>query len=227
MSSSSQPSVLFHVTGFGPFCGVDNNPTTRIVKNLTNYIQTDHPIPDKILSQISISSTTIFETSAVGAGMVLSELLQKHQISQQQQQQTSTVVFLHLGVNGGGTHFLLEKTAYNEASFRVPDERGWTPMKQSVHPSITDITHQLNTTLPIEELQRSTNNRLKTEVSTDPGRFLCNYIYYQSLHFSNINKTHSLFLHVPPFEVIPEQQQMSFVSNLIRDIACLLLNTNV
>lgn len=35
------------------------------------------------------------------------------------------LVVLHLGVDAQATHFKLESVAANEATFRVPDQRGW------------------------------------------------------------------------------------------------------
>lgn len=70
------------------------------------------------------------------------------------------------------------------------------------------------------------------EVSDDAGRFVCNYTLYRSLqqcqqrqqqqlkltdgsgHHSG--NWHALFVHVPPFEVIPKQEQLAFASNLLR-----------
>ena len=35
----------------------------------------------------------------------------------------------------------------------------------------------------------------KVSISTDPGRYLCDFVFYKSLHSS---KGRSLFIHVPP-----------------------------
>jgi len=69
-------------------------------------------------------------------------------------------------------------------------------------------------------------------VSTDPGRFVCNYIYCYSLDkFQCSTKVAStetkqqpssanrvLFLHVPPFEVCSEPVQLRVVSKLMHAI---------
>jgi len=55
-------------------------------------------------------------------------------------------------------------------------------------------------------------------ISTDPGRFICNWIYYQSLHFSQLNETKSLFIHVPDFSVIPFETQLAFIKELLATI---------
>jgi hypothetical protein len=51
-------------------------------------------------------------------------------------------LWLHFGVHGGAKTFLLEQRAYNDATFRCPDERGymvcvnndisWWPSSQGV-----------------------------------------------------------------------------------------------
>ena len=64
-------------------------------------------------------------------------------------------------------------------------------------------------------------------VSTDPGRFVCNYTYCISLdksatqnHVGDEEQTayHSLFIHVPPFSVVPEDRQYDFVLQVIDTI---------
>jgi hypothetical protein len=49
------------------------------------------------------------------------------------------------------------------------------------------------------------------DVSEDPGRFLCNYIFYRSLrNCTNVGGSgnHALFIHVPPTEIIPLEDQV-------------------
>jgi len=45
---------------------------------------------------------------------------------------------------------------------------------------------------------------------------------FHSLNFGNLLHTHSLFVHVPPFEKIPKRVQLEFVRQLLRTIADLL-----
>lgn len=46
---------------------------------------------------------------------------------------------------------------------------------------------------------------------------------YHSLHTSNKNQTDSLFLHVPPFEIVPNARQIEFVRSLIQKIGRIYL----
>ncbi len=66
------------------------------------------------------------------------------------------------------------------------------------------------------------------EVSHDAGRFVCNYTLYRSLaqcqqHCQRLQRLqradgrwHALFVHVPPFDVIPKAEQLEFASDLLR-----------
>lgn len=178
---------------------------------------------------------------------------------------STTTVLLHLGVDYNSSQFKLEQCAYNDATFRVPDERGYQPHCECIilddnienecseaeasssahrHPSWGKC---LRTTLDLQslrdELQQCTNEHVT--ISTDPGRFVCNYTYYLSLdgcHSMNSERNsisddnnqremgeggwanneklayHALFLHVPPFEAISEDIQLNFIHQVMKHI---------
>lgn len=59
-------------------------------------------------------------------------------------------------------------------------------------------------------------------ISEDAGLFVCNYTFYKSLQQSQRNskqKWHSLFVHVPPFEVLGPEQQLSMAAAVLDGIA--------
>lgn len=51
---------------------------------------------------------------------------------------TQPFLWLHLGVNENSTGFAIEAVAHNEATFRVPDECDFQPMKEAIVPSDGD-----------------------------------------------------------------------------------------
>lgn len=57
--------------------------------------------------------------------------------------------------------------------------------------------------------------------SNDPGRFVCNYVYYHSLRFAEQNGIKSLFVHVPTYLTIDEETQMQFTASLLEVLASL------
>ena len=93
-------------------------------------------------------------------------------------------VFVHCGVNGGTDKFALETQGFNEADFRVPDERGHRPSAAPIDPGLSR-EHCRVTTIPVADvLERLGELGWGPEhvaESKDAGRFVCNYVYYTSL----------------------------------------------
>src|SRR5690606_8025068 len=116
----------------------------------------------------------------------------------------SETVYLHFGVNEKSNTFRLEMYAWNEADFRVPDERGWKPSNQVINELYGDTDVKLPSNLPLSQIYKYLLNEEHSVVfSDDPGRFICNFLYFQSLHHTKRKENaNSLFVHVPPFSEI-------------------------
>jgi pyroglutamyl-peptidase len=235
MLSSKPLKCRFVVTGFGPFHGVPVNPTMILVQRLEKELDT--------LSStmgVNIIKALILETSAEAVREKLDDI--HKDICSDASLAGCHVVFLHLGVNYMGNKFQLENTAYNDATFRVPDERGYQPQKICILQGSTCSkstkskgVHQFGKSLRTSLCLKEVCSELEMEsnaqpvcISNDPGRFVCNYTYCISLDkclSSGENKEgdietkyHSLFVHVPPFKVIPEDDQYVFVLEIIKKI---------
>ena len=63
-------------------------------------------------------------------------------------------------------------------------------------------------------------------ISQDAGLFVCNYTYYKSLQqsqrVSSKQKWHSVFIHVPPFEMIAPEDQLTMAGAILDSIAAAL-----
>lgn len=127
-------------------------------------------------------------------------------------------LFVHLGVAATQEVIKIETTAYNNMTFRVPDERGFQPQGECI------IGHklfdaQLCSDLPLDNIVSILSNEgYDVTLSSDPGRFLCNYVYYNSLELqSNQNLAkNSVFIHFPNLEKIPLDNQVQFVNRFIQ-----------
>ena len=104
--------VSFIVTGFGPFRGVKDNPTKTLVARIRQFVQ----------ERVHIESTHVFVTAADAVKADLEGLFACCD-------NRKFRVIIHLGVNYKGDRFQLESCAYNNASFRIPDEHGNQPSK--------------------------------------------------------------------------------------------------
>lgn len=216
-------TVHFVVTGFGPFQNAKENPTTIIANNLVDYLHSIEKDDGASSSSLAARTTTrVIETSAQAARKELDDLIPTSPPPNHHHHHA--VVYLHLGVNYKGTHFQLEQCGYNDATFRIPDEQGYQPNNKCINEDCTlgtfletkldchDICEHLS-----DETSRSCSSVIV--VSTDPGRFVCNYTYYYSLTKTQHDKqVYSLFVHVPPFSKVPQEEQLKTIAAIMNCI---------
>eukprot|EP00921_Rhytidocystis_pertsovi_P011875 GHVQ01019239.1.p2 GENE.GHVQ01019239.1~~GHVQ01019239.1.p2 ORF type:complete len:277 (-),score=43.85 GHVQ01019239.1:4950-5780(-) len=83
-------------------------------------------------------------------------------------------ILVHAGVKVGATEFSLERCAFNEANFKVPDQRNYHPHNEVIS---SGCLSQLRCPLPLEDICKTlSSSGFPCVVSDDPGRFVCNYI---------------------------------------------------
>ena len=234
MTSPSPPrsrKVLLHLTGFGQFAGVPDNPTTHLMRELPKHLSS--------LSTSDTSVTThleVLETSMEGVQAALERLFSTadEEVAATSEGTSVTVFHVHFGVHTGLDCFNLERQAFNEAHFRVPDERGAQPQHEPVLSA--EHAHKLLTPLPIDKLtEQLVALEHKVEPSDDAGRFVCNYTYYLSLSKSaarNQAKTKdstddslpqfvSLFVHVPSFKTLAPAKHLALAQALLEQLVAL------
>ncbi len=184
------------LTGFGRFQGVDDNPTSRLVPRLQELLPA---VPG-----VELVVSDVLEVSAVEC----LRFLDKHKAHRE-------CVYVHLGVASSRTEVCLEECAYNMADFRCPDEKGWAPCEFPIERSF-DTDKCRKSQLPLSAICAKLQTEFGEQVrmSDDAGRFLCNYIFYNSL----ARGLQSVFVHVPPFEAIPMREQLRIVCALIAHI---------
>ena len=126
-----------------------------------------------------------------------------------------------------GSSIKLEQMAYNNMTFRIPDEKGYQPNSKPIESDGSvpfDSSLCSDISLP-DVIKNCCNAASIVTLSQDPGRFLCNYIYYRSLSYSAaISKSkNAVFIHIPPFEAIPMATQYPVIKELLRAIIQLSL----
>lgn len=107
----------------------------------------------------------------------------------------------------------------------MPDQHGNQPMGVPIaeHCATSSPAH---TGLDLEALQAKLAEDPSlppSSLSTDPGRFLCNYVYYKSLGLQP--RARALFVHVPNHEHVSAQRLLAFAVALMGAIARLLLES--
>jgi pyroglutamyl-peptidase len=104
-------------------------------------------------------------------------------------------------------------------TFRVPDVQGYQPMEAPISPSYA-YDSPLTTCLPLSTILEEAIHKEQVTISTDPGRYLCNYVYYKALLHQQSKglPLHSLFIHVPSFDVISKDLQVGTIKQLITSV---------
>lgn len=217
-ATEQQPSALV-ITGFGPFADVVNNPTAEIIHALRQAGGGAGGGGAAWLPSFPLKVLAVLEVSVAGVEAFMSQtaaLCPRRRVS------------IHLGVDGGAMRFKLESSCYNNSSFRVPDERGMQPQEEPISAS-RPLDFRQGTSFDCAGLCAAlAKEGFDVEVSDDPGRYLCNYVYYRSCCEQQGRALGAavggggggdggddgggvIFIHVPPFSVVPAAVQLAFV----------------
>ncbi|KAJ8132465.1 hypothetical protein O1611_g1159 [Lasiodiplodia mahajangana] len=141
---------------------------------------------------------------------------------------------IHLGMDDGpDSPFSLEKMAY-KGRFRDHDVDNKTPSEEDLAGggSWGSCPDSLETDLDVEEIWKQVSSKVhdvKIRTSTNPGRYLCAYLYYASLAAVHVRgeMKRDLFVHVPPKNDSQDiEKGVGVISKVIEAIADQLLESS-
>jgi len=204
-AKSQYKKVEFNLTGFEAFQGVAENPTELIMKEFIKR-KTERKVEN--ISEVKIVGVAIDPSKKA-----LEEL---YPIVEEKQKIFPDIkqVVIHFGVNSQAKEYNLELHGYNQADFRCPDNQGNIARNQKIDTKLPR-EHYYRTLLPIELAFLRLKDAFPVKLSMDPGRFLCNYIYYHSLKRSYENNIPCLFVHIPHHTTIPLEDQLKFIDTFL------------
>ena len=205
-------NVSIYVTGFGPFMGVDDNPSSVLCDTLRKYVHEGCPpedVPIEVLQEFEAAGISLEGLRAldVAAQACQTEVPEIHRYLRAKREETpkAATAVVHLGVAGDRSHICLECRGVNEANFRIPDVFGFQCCGE---PVIPDSPPVLYCSLRLTEILAEMHDKgVNCEISTDAGRYICNYIFFQSLHTAAPYGIPVLFVHIPTFEDMVHEVQ--------------------
>lgn len=174
---ASRPTIL--ITGFGPFPGIPENLTSRLVPEVAQRAARRFRGHDVV--------SEIFPTDWTRAPQRLSDLYQQH----------APKLALHFGVSERATGFQIETTAFNRC-LSTADAAGCLPSALEIDPA---GSASVATRLPAEDIvARLHSLNLPATLSPDAGSYLCNTIFYRTLHHAAALPRAAVagFIHIPP-----------------------------
>ncbi|ESO89584.1 hypothetical protein LOTGIDRAFT_204313 [Lottia gigantea] len=162
------------VTGFGPFSGHDVNASWESVKEL---------------KQLGLGENI---------KLVIQELPVEYESAQklipQLWQTNNPDLVIHVGVSSMASELTLEQKAHNDGYCRE-DVKGTFPLTECC---VEGGDNCIVSGIDMKHVCEAVNNlplKIKSIVSHDAGRYLCDFSYYRSLH---IDQSKAAFIHVPP-----------------------------
>lgn len=165
-----------HVTGFGKFHGVLDNPTKRIVDAINS--DPSSFFNAQCTSALQFKSAHVLDVSASTVIAYFQQLRETHIKSLAPL--TKPVILLHFGVAASAHRYDLEQRAVNLAHFRAPDEHGFQPQNEPICPTLVQhgiidpLLHDTNTSnwyysnLPVPVLADLVNQSLANSHSSLP-----------------------------------------------------------
>ncbi len=105
-----------------------------------------------------------------------------------------------VGFGQGRSEVDLETTAYNKKDSSalaggVPDNRGIIAGGETI---VSDGSAELSSGLPLDAILTDLQNRgIASGLSDDPGRYICNNIFYRIMTETNGSSVHGGFVHLP------------------------------
>lgn len=109
----------------------------------------------------------------------------------------------------------LERTAWNSKDFRIPDIAGRMPKGV---PIIRSAANSMTSTLPLEKFRAVLKeNGHPVSMSDDPGRYLCNQVFFSALEYLKTYGTAipAGFIHLPLESDFPTSRAADAIEKII------------
>jgi len=198
------------LTGFEPFGEHSDNPSKTLVERILGTTQIRYPLemPPYGLESESIELTysgQILTVDEVGSRASTDHL-------------SNVDAIIHVGLNEKAEKIRFEMCAINTLNFRIADNNGRQILDGFVDESGLALLH---TTAHRPSIVHAFSDNESVEISENCGQFICNETYYRTL--SSIEKTGvqskgralpAIFVHIPPFEFISEEDQLEILYEL-------------
>jgi pyroglutamyl-peptidase len=166
------------LTGFGPFPGIADNPSARLVESLAGT--------RSFAPRNCELHTQVLPTEWGAVATLVPQLLNSLQPH----------VTIHLGVSRQAHSLRIERSAHNHIVPRR-DAAGVLPARRRIH---LDGPGRLDSTVAVPRLAATLReNGVPATSSAHAGSYLCNFLYYHSLSWalSRDKAAPVLFVHIP------------------------------
>ena len=188
------PSVL--ITGYPKFSNFEHNVSEKILL---------------LLKQMDFGKTKIFtellSVDEFGCNLTADKIKSGETFD----------VIIHLGFSSKSDKIRFEKYAYNEYKMSQPDNSGRCISNGEIIKNQKERHHTNADLLPLNYEFKAESH---VEWSENPGRYICNETYFNTLNAINKNPIYNnikvIFIHLPPEFILDISKQTEIISRLIK-----------
>ena len=188
------PSVL--ITGYPKFSNFEHNVSEKILS---------------LLKKMDFGKTKIFtellSVDEFGCNLTADKIKSGETFD----------VIIHLGLSSKSDKIRFEKYAYNEYKMSQPDNSGRCISNGEIIKNQKERHHTNADLLP---LNYEFEGESHVEWSENPGRYICNETYFNTLNTINKNSKYNyikvIFIHLPPEFILDISKQTEIVVRLIK-----------
>jgi pyroglutamyl-peptidase len=173
------------ITGFGPFPGAPFNPSAALVKALARRRR-------PALAGI-VRTAHIFATTYDAVDRDLPKLFAQ-----------KPDIILMFGLAGSRRRVCIETRARNAVSLLYPDASGQRPQRGIIVAGGRALRGNAPFVALLAALQ---NAAIPTRLSSDAGRYLCNYSYWRALERAGHGHQLVQFVHIPRVRFDPRRRR--------------------
>ena len=168
--------VTVLITGFGRFPGAPFNPSGPLACAVGKRQRPAFAGVNRVVH--------IFETSYAAVDRDLPGLIAQHKPD----------IILMFGLAARTPQVRVETRARNARSTLFPDVTGYRPNAREIVPG---KSASCGNAPFVRLLAASRNSRMRSKLSRDAGRYLCNYVYWRALEAVSRSGTLAQFIHIP------------------------------
>ncbi|KAI1817881.1 putative pyroglutamyl peptidase type I [Poronia punctata] len=230
--SSVEEELTVLVTGFGPFrANYPINPSWEITSLLPDYLPADRPKDVTRRSPAGLPPVRICKLGPVRVSYdVVRDLVPQIWDGDGESVGRKFDLVVHIGMAGPRPHYQIERRGHRDG-YRSRDVDGKLLEDEERHAREGEkwiwhgVPHELLTDFDIDDIYRKwvarSPSELDLRISDDPGRYLCDFIYFSSLaHLWKQQRDKKvIFFHVPLYpDEASIQRGVELTLTLIRSI---------
>ncbi|XP_071545728.1 pyroglutamyl-peptidase 1 isoform X1 [Panulirus ornatus] len=188
---------IIYVTGFGPFSSHAVNASQMAVEGLVDQ-DLERELGVKLVTEIlKVEYNYVQKTIP------------------QRWEDLNPKLTVHVGVSSLAETLTLEQLAHN-SGYNGLDNCGCLPHKGLCIPDSDEVIQSgIRMDLISSAINKNTKLKLPCAKSTDPGRFLCDFVYYLSL---KKDRSRSAFIHVPTLNKFSAQDISAAIAAAIKEM---------